>query len=95
MLTCIATITAKEAHKETVLAELSKLVLPTQKEQGCVNYDLHIDNANDCIFIFHENWLSEPDLKAHGESSHIKACFEVIGEMIDSVDMSKSTRVSV
>jgi quinol monooxygenase YgiN len=93
MLTCIAKITAKDKHKETVLSELSKLIIPTQKEHGCVNYDLHIDNANGSIFIFHENWLSEQDLKAHGESSHIKECFDVIREMLDSVEVSKLTKV--
>lgn len=55
-LTCIAKITAQEEHKEMVLSELTKLVLPTQKEQGCINYDLHVDNSNDSIFMFHETW---------------------------------------
>ncbi len=94
VLTCVAKITALEKHKETVLSELSKIVIPTQKERGCINYDLHVDNENDAIFIFHENWESEQDLDAHSESSHIKECFNVIGEMLDSVEISKLTKVS-
>ncbi len=94
-LTCIAKITAQEEHKEIVLSELTKIINPTQKENGCINYDLHIDNENDSIFIFHENWESEQDLNAHLESSHIKECFEVIGEMLDSVEISRLTKVIV
>jgi len=95
ILTCIAKIRAQEEHKEIVLSELTKIINPTQKENGCINYDLHIDNENDSIFIFHENWESEQDLNAHLESSHIKECFEVIGEMLDSVEISRLTKVSV
>jgi quinol monooxygenase YgiN len=54
ILTCVAKITAIEKHKETVLYELSKIVIPTQNERGCINYDLHVDNENDKIFIFHK-----------------------------------------
>ncbi|OUS24802.1 antibiotic biosynthesis monooxygenase [Gammaproteobacteria bacterium 45_16_T64] len=93
-LICIAKITALEKHKETVLSELSKIVTPTQKEQGCINYDLHIDNENDATFVFHESWESEQDLDAHLESLHIKECFNIIGEMLDSVEISKLTKVS-
>ena len=95
ILTCVAKITALEKHKETVLSELTKIVIPTQKEQGCINYDLHIDNENDTVFIFHENWGSEQDLDAHLKSSHIKECFNVIGEMLGSVEITKLTKVSL
>ena len=94
-LTCIAKITALEKHKKTVLTELSKIVIPTQKERGCINYELHVDNDNDTIFIFYENWESEKDLEAHQGASHIKECFSVIGKMLDSVEISKLTKVTV
>jgi len=93
-LTCIAKITAQPQHTATVLAELSKIIAPTLKEKGCINYDLHIDNDNDAVFFFHENWQSEQDLDAHLESPHIKSCFDVIGDMLDSVEISRLTKVS-
>ncbi|WP_144393896.1 putative quinol monooxygenase [Pleionea sediminis] len=94
-LTCIAKITAKEAHKETVLSELTKIISPTLEEKGCINYDMHTDNDKDNTFIFYENWESELDLNNHMESEHIKQCFEVIGDMLDSVEISKLSKVSV
>jgi len=94
VLTCIAKIIAQEEHKEIVLTELIKIINPSKKEHGCINYDMHIDNENDSIFIFHENWESEQDLNVHLESSHIKECFEIIGDMLDSVEISRLTKVS-
>jgi len=94
ILTCIAKITAKEEYKETVLSELTKTITPTRQENGCINYDMHSCNDNDSVFIFHENWKSEQDLDKHLESNHIKQCFEVIGDMLASVEISRLTKVN-
>jgi len=94
-LTCIAKIEAQAEHKKTVLAELTKLIHPTQKEKGCINYDLHVDNSNDAMFMFHETWGSEEDLNAHSQSSHIKKCFEIIGRMLVSSEVLRLTKVNV
>ncbi|WP_339721968.1 putative quinol monooxygenase [uncultured Paraglaciecola sp.] len=94
-LTCIAKIVAQQEHKEMVLSELIKIVPPTQKEQGCINYDLHICNTDDAIFMFHETWESEADLNAHSQSPHIKKCFDVIGEMLVATEVLRLTKVTV
>ena len=72
-LTIIASILAKKSQKELVKSEVLKLVEPTRKEKGCINYDLHQDNNNENLFIFHENWESEELLKAHTQSAHFIA----------------------
>ncbi|MBD1584119.1 antibiotic biosynthesis monooxygenase [Pseudoalteromonas sp. S16_S37] len=63
-------------------------MLPTRQEAGCINYDMHIDNQNDAVFMFYESREKEQDLDNHLESNHIKQCFEVIGEMLESVELS-------
>ncbi|NOU52516.1 antibiotic biosynthesis monooxygenase [Pseudoalteromonas sp. JBTF-M23] len=93
ILTCIAKLTAKEEYKQTVQSELKKLVLPTRQEAGCISYDMHIDNDNDTVFMFYERWEKEQDLDNHLESSNIKHCFEMIGDMLESVDISRLTKV--
>ena len=92
--TCIAKITAKEEHSETVFSELTKIISPTRVEDGCLNYDMHTDNNNPSVFMFHENWESEQALDKHLESIHIKQCFEVIGDMLETVEISRLTKVS-
>lgn len=46
--------------------------MPTFQEQSCINYDLHTDNDNGNVFMFHENWESKQDLNNHHESAFIK-----------------------
>ena len=57
-LTIIARILAKEEKRDLVKAELLKLIESTRAEEGCINYDLHQDNENKNLFLFHENWES-------------------------------------
>lgn len=94
-LTCIAKITAKEEHKDTVSSELTKIIAPTRQEKGCINYDMHTDNENGLVFMFHENWQSEQDLDVHLESNHIKGCFDIIGDMLASVEITRLTKVTI
>ena len=42
-LTIVASIEAKPDKIDLVKAELQKLIAPTLKEAGCIQYDLHQD----------------------------------------------------
>jgi len=70
-LTVVAVIFAVEEKRDLVKAELMKLIEPTRAEEGCINYDLHQDNEDPNLFLFHENWESEEHLMAHSKSAHI------------------------
>lgn len=70
-LTVIARILVKPEKKEFVKNELLKLIEPTRKEEGCINYDLHQDNENENLFLFYENWSSRELWQKHINSSHI------------------------
>lgn len=70
-LTIVANIKAKADKIEFVKAELLKLVEVTRTEEGCINYDLHQDNANPAHFMFYENWQSRELWQAHMGNQHI------------------------
>ncbi|MCT8987018.1 putative quinol monooxygenase [Shewanella phaeophyticola] len=70
-LTIVANIKAKADKIELVKAELLKLVEVTRTEEGCINYDLHQDNANPAHFMFYENWQSRELWQAHLDNQHI------------------------
>ena len=93
-LTVFGRIKAKPDSAATVEQELGKLVPPTLKEKGCINYDLHRDRRDPSVFFFHENWESEADLKAHIHSAHIKACMDVIGSLVESSEVYRTDRIS-
>jgi len=71
ILTLIAKIVAKPEKRELVKSELLKLIPPTRAEEGCINYDLHQDDKNPNLFVFHENWESKALLEEHLASKHI------------------------
>ena len=70
-LTIVARIEAHPDKTELVKSELLKLVEPTLKEAGCLQYDLHQDNENPEVFLFYENWESRELWRRHMESRHI------------------------
>jgi quinol monooxygenase YgiN len=72
-LTIVAHIEARLEDIEWVKAELLKLIEPTRKEKGCINYDLHQDNERPEIFKFYENWESRELWQAHMANSHLEA----------------------
>jgi quinol monooxygenase YgiN len=71
-LTIVAHITAETDRIDLVQAELVKLIEPTLKEEGCLQYDLHQDNENPAHFMFYENWESRELWQAHMNSRHLK-----------------------
>ena len=92
-LTCIAKIVAVAGAEEQVKTALMGLIEPTRKEAGCINYDMHIDNENPAVFIFHETWRSEADLNTHSESQHMAACFGAITDLLAEVDVRRLTKI--
>jgi len=71
-LTIIAKIEAKQENLTLVKAEALKLIEATLKENGCIQYDLHQDNENPCVFMFFENWENQELWETHMQSSHLK-----------------------
>lgn len=70
-LSIIARITAKEEKRDLVKSELLKLIKPTRAEEGCINYDLHQDQENPNLFLFHENWETRALWQVHMNNQHL------------------------
>lgn len=87
-VTLIATLTARAETREQLLLLLESLVDPTRAEDGCLNYDLHVDAENDRVFVFYEKWRSQQDLDAHMRSSHL-------GRLLDRMDVLLAEPIKV
>ena len=72
-LTIVASIHAAAGHEDLVETELRKLVEPTRREAGCLQYDLHRDNETPGHFLFFENWESRDLWQAHMNAPHLAA----------------------
>lgn len=72
-LTIVANLLAYEDKVDLVKAELEKLVAITRQEAGCVQYDLHQDNADPSHFMFFEVWETRDLWQDHIKAPHIAA----------------------
>lgn len=72
-LTILAKITAVAGQEAHLRKELIKLVAVTRLEDGCIQYDLHEDTSNPCIFVFYELWQTRELWQNHMNAPHILA----------------------
>lgn len=71
-LTIVAHIRANPNKIDLVRSELEKLIPITRAEEGCIQYDLHQDNADPASFLFYENWESRELWQSHMGNKHLK-----------------------
>lgn len=93
ILTIVAKVVAKKEHLEAVKSELLKMIAPTRQEHGCINYNLHQDNDDPCVFIFFENWESLVCLEKHMNTDHFKTYIGAVDGMIAEKVVHKMTRI--
>jgi quinol monooxygenase YgiN len=94
ILTIVARIEAKVDKVELVKAEVLKLVVPTLKEVGCIQYDLHQDTDNPAVFWFVEQWESPVHLKQHAKNTHIAAYRKATEGAIEASEVNKMVKIS-
>jgi quinol monooxygenase YgiN len=81
-VTLVAEFSAKPGKEEALKAALMGLVEPTRKEEGCIQYDLHVNSKEPGSFLFFENWASGEALAKHGQSEHLKAFGASVAELL-------------
>lgn len=93
-LTIVAKILAKEEKRELVKSELLKLIPITRAETGCINYDLHQDNENPNLFLFHENWESRELWQKHMNNDHLAAYLKATEGAVEEFLLNEMTYLS-
>lgn len=92
-LVIVAKIEANAGKESLVRTALSKLIEPTLKEAGCIQYDLHQDNDNPAIFLFYEIWENRELWQDHLKSPHIVANKAATEGAVASVVVSEMTKL--
>jgi quinol monooxygenase YgiN len=64
-ITVVAQIRAKSGHEDEVRSAFTKVVGPSQKEAGCIKYNLYEDKHYTGSFFTIEEWESEEALEVH------------------------------
>ncbi len=83
MLTIIAVVKAKPEFRDEVMKKSIKLLEPTRKEKGCINYDMNEDLKDHNTFVFHENWESRELWQDHMNSTHLAEYSEITKDMVE------------
>ena len=92
-LTIVANITAEPDKVDLVRAELEKLIEPTRREAGCLQYDLHRDNEHPAHFMFYENWESRDLWQAHMNNQHLKDYMAATAGAVASFTLHEMTQI--
>jgi len=82
LLTVVAEMAARPGNEDRLRSALLALVEPTRKEEGCVQYDLHVATDQPGRFVFYENWTSREMLDRHLASAHLQAFLGIAGELL-------------
>jgi quinol monooxygenase YgiN len=95
LVTVLAEMHAKPGKEEELRRELLAMVEATRKEDGCVQYDLHVSTAGPGHFFFYENWTSADHLARHSASPHLTAFGKIAGDLLsEPVRVATFTRVA-
>jgi quinol monooxygenase YgiN len=69
--TVIGMLRAKPEKRQELEEILRRIVAPTRREEGCIDYHLHVSDADPNLFMFYENWRSHEDLERHLAMPHL------------------------
>ena len=90
-VTLIARIAPKPGQTESLRAVLMAMVAPTNREAGCVVYNLHEHpGKNGPTFSFYEVWLSQAALDEHMKTAHVQGFINRLEELVEGeIDMER------
>lgn len=94
-LTLFARLKAKPGKEDGLCAALMKMVPASRAEAGCINYDLHVDKQDPCVFWVYENWKDEEALAAHTREPHYLALGAVKDDLLaEPTQLTKLIEIS-
>ncbi len=82
LLTVVAEMQAKPGKEDALRRATLALIEPTRREDGCVQYDLHVHTTDPARFVFYENWTSQAHLDRHAASAHVQEFRAAIADLV-------------
>lgn len=92
-VTVVAKLTVREDSIAPVRVELLKMIAPTRREEGCIEYRLHQEMENPAVFIFYENWQNMECLTKHLNSQHFQEYVAAVGDLVVDKIVHKMTEI--
>ena len=92
-LSVIALIRGKGERRSELLALLRKVETLTQRERGCLSYDLYSDTVNPDNFYFLGIWEDQSRLDAHNQTAHVSELREASSILAYSIEVTRLSAV--
>lgn len=70
-----------------------KLIEPTRKEEGYIQYDLHQDNENHEVFIFFEIWENQELWQKHIENTPLQNFIKVTDGLLLDLTINQMCKI--
>jgi len=86
-LTVVARIQAKPGRETAVAAELHRLLEPSRRDAGCLNYDLHVSLETPGLFLFYENWETPEAWAAHMDTPHLLKWRTAAEDLVQDIEL--------
>jgi Uncharacterized conserved protein len=92
MIKIIAEFFVKPNSTDEAIKLAKELVAETQKEVGCIAYNLFADNENDAHVVIIEEWQSQAALDAHSASEHFVQLVPAIAALCEKAPSVRTYR---
>ncbi len=73
-----------EGATEKFLETIKPLVVESQKEAGCIAYDLFASSTRPDVFMMCETWVDAAAVEAHDASAHFTSIVPSLGALCSS-----------
>lgn len=93
-LIIVASIKARPEQAQLVKSELLKLIDITRAEKGCLQYDLHQDNADQSLFLFYEQWESRELWQIHMGAPHLQSYGSATAGSVEEFILNEMTLIA-
>ncbi|QXX84807.1 MULTISPECIES: putative quinol monooxygenase [Providencia] len=90
----VATIIAKDNEVEFVKSATKSIVEPSNRDEGCLQYELHQDNANPNTFVFFEIWQDQQSLDKHNATQHLQDFIKKVEGKINLLDVKLISKIA-
>ena len=81
-VTVVTKLKAKEGKEEALKQTLLLLVENSRKEEGCINYDLHVSDHDNGYFMIYSKWESTHTLSKHMSTPFFRDTLTIIEGII-------------
>ncbi|MDM8534670.1 putative quinol monooxygenase [Clostridiaceae bacterium HSG29] len=89
MIRIVAKNKIKNGMVDNFKETAKELIIRSNKENGCISYDLYVDMNDSSILTFLESWEDEEAIFNHNNSEHFKEIVPQLGEFIEEKEVRK------